>query len=330
MSTNTSFSHTLEIAREFFGGNTSIERAEQILSELKKSQSLCCGVIRNYLTTANYLHLEWQKMLIDLLNSLVADPQQIIPLLPSILPLISASSDYLRDEIVEIVKKLGEESLICEHFSYGFLRNNKPEVKIAGAKILLHLCQFKKSTFCQNLIALQEQNSGYPEVHELLQQAGEVCLKNHASCNMATNTVTQNQSPKTDLKDKKIMIVDDDPQIRALLSNILKRCNADITEAQNGREAADILDAVYGSNGYYDLVITDLRMPVLNGMHLIEHFRGKFPEVSTPIIILTAVKDKDIALTALNKYQIKSYLIKPVPISKFYSSINSVFPQNTA
>ena len=46
--------------------------------------------------------------------------------------------------------------------------------------------------------------------------------------------------------------------------------------------------------------------------------------------VITAVKDKDIALTALNKYQIKSYLIKPVPISKFYSSINSVFPQNTA
>jgi DNA-binding response OmpR family regulator len=77
-----------------------------------------------------------------------------------------------------------------------------------------------------------------------------------------------------------ILIVDDDPQIRKLLSAILKRDGYGIITAPDGRQALRELD-----NQAVDLVITDLIMPGKEGIETIMEMRKKIPGM--PIIAIS-------------------------------------------
>ena len=88
------------------------------------------------------------------------------------------------------------------------------------------------------------------------------------------------------LKDKKILIVDDEEFNRLLLNAILSKYNVSLTEATNGNEAVDLI-----RNNKYDLVLMDIRMPEKNGIDACIEIR-KF-EKELIILASTAVVNKD-------------------------------------
>ena len=106
-------------------------------------------------------------------------------------------------------------------------------------------------------------------------------------------------------KPKKILIVDDSRTVRQLLKLILlKGLKCQITEAQDGLEAIEFLQMES-----YDLVITDINMPNMDGLSLVNKVRGEL-ELKIPIVIITTMgkeedRDKGLALGA------NSYLTKP-------------------
>ncbi|MBF0464329.1 MAG: response regulator [Nitrospirae bacterium] len=89
------------------------------------------------------------------------------------------------------------------------------------------------------------------------------------------------------LKTLTVLYVEDDPHIRGTVARFLKRRVAFVYEAQNGKEGLDIYIA---NEPAIDIVITDIQMPVMDGMAMIEKIQktGK----SQPIIITTAYNDE--------------------------------------
>jgi CheY-like chemotaxis protein len=81
---------------------------------------------------------------------------------------------------------------------------------------------------------------------------------------------------------KRVLIVDDEPDIRFILRHILERGGYEVDEAINGSAALEILES---SNP--DLVITDLMMPIMDGNELIERLRSDPDTGSIPIMSLT-------------------------------------------
>jgi len=77
------------------------------------------------------------------------------------------------------------------------------------------------------------------------------------------------------MKMAKILIVDDEQNIRNILCETLKKDEYEIFEASSGQEAIDILD----SNAV-DLMITDLVMPGKTGLDLIMEIKEKIPEIN--------------------------------------------------
>jgi len=82
---------------------------------------------------------------------------------------------------------------------------------------------------------------------------------------------------------KKVLIVDDDFLIRQLLSLILRSAGYSVLEAENGRDALEKL-----SSDSIDTVITDLRMPQMDGIELTRAIRMNPAYEDVPVIMLTS------------------------------------------
>jgi CheY-like chemotaxis protein len=78
------------------------------------------------------------------------------------------------------------------------------------------------------------------------------------------------------MTNKKILIVDDEPSIRFLLSTIVQQAGYTVDVAEDGFSALRKMQ-----DSKPDLVITDLRMPNMNGFELLSVIRGRFPEIPT-------------------------------------------------
>lgn len=96
----------------------------------------------------------------------------------------------------------------------------------------------------------------------------------------STQEPTDELSQKEPLKNKRILIVDDDAMFRKSLLRLLERVGAEVIQAENGTEAANI----FGLEGP-DCTITDIRMPGMNGLELMHHIKRVKPD--HPVILMT-------------------------------------------
>jgi two-component system response regulator AtoC len=102
---------------------------------------------------------------------------------------------------------------------------------------------------------------------------------------------------------KQILVVDDEPNLRRVLSAQLERDGYDVHTAEDGEQALTIL-----KEHHIDLVITDLRMPRIDGMELLR--RAQKLDAELPVVMITAHGTVDNAVEAL-KTGAFDYLTKP-------------------
>lgn len=86
---------------------------------------------------------------------------------------------------------------------------------------------------------------------------------------------------------KRALVVDDSLTIRRLVGQLLKNNGFEVVEAQNGKEAADKAKA----DPTFSLVITDLNMPVMDGIEFIRELRSVPDYKFVPVIFLTTESD---------------------------------------
>ena len=102
-----------------------------------------------------------------------------------------------------------------------------------------------------------------------------------------------------------VLVVDDDPLNRAMLSMSLGAEGHDVREAGNGREAIAAL-----AEHAIDVVLTDIEMPEMDGYGLLEHRRGDDRLKAIPFIVISGVEEMD-SIVACIKLGAEDYLPKP-------------------
>jgi DNA-binding NtrC family response regulator len=102
----------------------------------------------------------------------------------------------------------------------------------------------------------------------------------------------------------RILIVDDEKAIREVIAAMLVPANHECRQATSGVEALAVLE----SEGEFDLMLTDLIMPDLDGIGLLERSKSKCPDM--PVVIATAVYDISVALAAIRRGA-HYFLLKP-------------------
>jgi DNA-binding NtrC family response regulator len=101
-----------------------------------------------------------------------------------------------------------------------------------------------------------------------------------------------------------ILVVDDEPEMRALLRDVLQERGHQVTLAENGREALKRL-----GEGDYGVVLSDLRMRGMEGIELLTEIKRGYPD--TNVILMTAFGSVETAVEAM-KEGAYDFLVKPV------------------
>jgi CheY-like chemotaxis protein len=115
----------------------------------------------------------------------------------------------------------------------------------------------------------------------------------------------------------RILVVDDDDEMRAILRRMLESEGYDVTEQSR---ATHVLEAL--RNTPFDLVILDKEMPGLTGLDLLPVLRREFPRL--PVVFVTAFGGRQVASTAL-RLGATSYLEKPFRLAQLRDAIVGVF-----
>lgn len=110
-----------------------------------------------------------------------------------------------------------------------------------------------------------------------------------------------------------ILVVDDEPKMRRLLEIMLTQMGYGVVQAADGQEALALL-----AEQAIDLVITDLRMPLLDGIGLLRQLREHGNEV--PVIVVTAYGTVESAVDAM-KYGASDYIVRPFELDAVTASV---------
>lgn len=110
-----------------------------------------------------------------------------------------------------------------------------------------------------------------------------------------------------------ILVVDDEPMIREILRETLEPEGHRVSEAENGKVAHDVV-----SRGGVDLIVTDVKMPVMDGFTLMKKLGSLTEEV--PVIVITSFSDIDVAVDAI-RLGAYDYIVKPFNISQVTISV---------
>src|SRR6266540_1975126 len=102
----------------------------------------------------------------------------------------------------------------------------------------------------------------------------------------------------------RILVVDDEESISDVVSAMLSSAGYVCSQASCGKEALALLD----SGEEYELMLSDLMMPEMNGIALLEAAKERFPDL--PVVMVTAVTDISVALGAIRNGAY-DYLLKP-------------------
>lgn len=124
------------------------------------------------------------------------------------------------------------------------------------------------------------------------------------------------------MSESRALIVDDEPDIRALLEITLGRMNITTESAADLTQAKALLDG-----HHFDLCLTDMQLPDGNGIELVTHIQGSQPDL--PVAVITAFGSMDTAIAAL-KAGAFDYVSKPVNLGQLRELVTNALQLQNA
>ncbi len=134
----------------------------------------------------------------------------------------------------------------------------------------------------------------------------------HATMNTTHETRASNE---TNALPATILLVDDHTAIRETLTYLLKQEGHNVIPLADSQDA---IDFVLNRGQHFDLVVTDICMPGLDGVRLTEMFKEVYPNI--PVIVMSAFADENM-IAETERFHAFAFLSKPVAKSVFLMAV---------
>ncbi len=125
-----------------------------------------------------------------------------------------------------------------------------------------------------------------------------------------------------------VLLAEDDPEMRRLVSDALRGAGHRVIEAADGTALLDHLVAIFGEDdadqAVVDLVVTDIRMPGTSGLDVVEALRAKRRAI--PVIVMTAFGDNETRLRAQRLGAV--FLDKPFRIDVLIQTVRMLLTES--
>jgi YesN/AraC family two-component response regulator len=112
------------------------------------------------------------------------------------------------------------------------------------------------------------------------------------------------------LKTIKILFVEDEKNLREIIGETFTKLEVQFDTAENGQIALEMI-----KEKSYDLVVTDINMPVMNGLDLIENIRNTL-DLHIPVYIMSAHTEQKY-IDRAKELEVENYIMKPFDFIKF-------------
>lgn len=123
---------------------------------------------------------------------------------------------------------------------------------------------------------------------------------------------------------KQILVVDDEKFIRTAIERILKLSGFEVTTRENGRDAMDAVRERRKNSGGFDLMITDVTMPIMTGVELVHTLAEK--NALMPVLVMTGYGTEK-AQAELDQYQAVGFIEKPYENEELLEKISALQKQ---
>jgi DNA-binding response OmpR family regulator len=116
---------------------------------------------------------------------------------------------------------------------------------------------------------------------------------------------------------KTVLLVEDDPDIRDIVQDVLEAEGYDVFPASHGRQALEFLSGVRGGGVAPDIVILDMMMPLVDGRHVLDAMRNDQSLSSVPVVVMSAVThEKPVGAAA--------FLRKPFSLDTLFDAVHTL------
>ena len=115
---------------------------------------------------------------------------------------------------------------------------------------------------------------------------------------------------------KTVLLVEDDPDIRDIVQDVLEAEGYDVVPASHGKQALEFLSGAREGERP-DLVILDIMMPLVDGRHVLEAIRSDRSMASVPVVVMSAVEHEKPAGAA-------AFLRKPFSLDTLFDAVHTL------
>lgn len=117
------------------------------------------------------------------------------------------------------------------------------------------------------------------------------------------------------LKKLKFLFVEDEKDLLDIIAETLQKLEVDFLTASNGEEGLN----VFKDNNDVDVVVTDISMPIMNGIEMIKEIKKIYPDIN--IVVMTAHTESKY-ISDVAELGVNDYLLKPFDFIKFIELIS--------
>ncbi len=128
-----------------------------------------------------------------------------------------------------------------------------------------------------------------------------------------------------------ILVAEDSPHNRNILTHLLKKMGFEVKEAADGEAAWELLEASHAKGDKIAAIFSDIMMPKMSGLQLLEKVRQSPNYKDVKFVLLTAVLEKEYVIQAKTN-NVNGYLLKPITYDKMCKKMlefypNKIFPK---
>ena len=116
----------------------------------------------------------------------------------------------------------------------------------------------------------------------------------------------------------KVLVIEDNDIILKAMKTILERNGFSVTQAYNGKEALEMVET-----DDFEVVITDLMLPYVNGMELIQKIKSDITKRFIKIIVVSAI-DNELTISEAFKLGADDYIMKPVVATELVNRVRKL------